>query len=67
MRTYIYVTLLLLLLLFITFMQIVYNYIPETHHVSRVHTLAAILWLQFVVRVMLLAVINVLCFYVIAL
>jgi hypothetical protein len=35
--------LLLLLLFVITFMQGVYNCIPETNHVSRVHNIAAIL------------------------
>jgi hypothetical protein len=35
--------LLLLLLLLITFMHGIYNYIPETHHVSRVYSVAAIL------------------------
>jgi hypothetical protein len=26
-------------------MQVIYNYVPETNHVSRVHYAAAILWL----------------------
>jgi hypothetical protein len=30
----------------ITFMQGVYNYIPETNHVSKVYSFAAILYLQ---------------------
>jgi hypothetical protein len=30
------------------FMQGIYNYTPETNHVSRVHSVAAILYLQFV-------------------
>jgi len=29
-----------------------YNYVPETHHVSRVYSVAAILYLQFILRVM---------------
>jgi hypothetical protein len=56
------VTLLLLLLFVITFMQGIYNYISETNHASRVYCLAAILWLQYMVRVMLLSMLNVLCF-----
>jgi hypothetical protein len=45
--------LLLLLLLFIAFMPGIYNYIPETNHVGRVYSFAAILYLQFVLHVML--------------
>jgi len=35
------------------FMQGIYNYIPETNHVSRVYSVAAVLYLQFVPHVML--------------
>ena len=35
--------LLLLLLLVTTFVQGIYNYIPETNHISRVYSVAAIL------------------------
>jgi len=31
----------------ITFMQATYNCVPETNHVSRVHSVAAVLCLQF--------------------
>jgi len=31
----------------------IYNYIPETNHVSRVYNVAALLCLQFVLHVML--------------
>ena len=37
----------------ITFMRGIYNYIPETNHVSRAYSVAAILYLQFVLHVML--------------
>jgi len=37
----------------ITFMQGIYNYIRETNHVSRVYSVAAVLYLQFVLHVML--------------
>ena len=37
----------------ITFVQSIYNYILETNHVSRVYSVAAVLYLQFVIRVML--------------
>jgi len=34
-------------------MQGIYNYTPETNHVSRVYSIVAILQLQFMVHVML--------------
>jgi len=37
----------------ITFMQGMYNYTPETKCVSRVYCVAAVLYLQFVLHVML--------------
>ena len=43
----------LLLLLLVTFIPGIYKYIPETNHVSRVYSVAATLWLQFMVPVML--------------
>jgi len=42
-----------ILLLSFTFMQGIYDYIPETKHVSRVYNIAAALYLQFVLHVML--------------
>jgi len=41
-----------MLLLLITSVQGTYNYIPKTHHVSRVHNGAVLLWLQFIVDVL---------------
>jgi hypothetical protein len=38
----------------IAFMQGIYNYIPETNHVSRVYSVAAVLYLQSVLHVTLL-------------
>jgi hypothetical protein len=35
------------------FMQDIYDYIPETNHVSTVYSVAAVLYLQFVLHVML--------------
>ena len=46
--------LLLLLLLLITFMQGIYNYICEINQVSSAYSVAAVLYLQFVLHVMLL-------------
>ena len=45
--------LLLLLLLFVLpFVQDIYNFIPETSHVSGVYSVAAALYSQFVLHVM---------------
>jgi hypothetical protein len=45
-------------------MQGIYNYTPETNRVSRVYSVAAVLWLQYMVPVMLFPVLNVLYFYI---
>jgi hypothetical protein len=42
-----------IIILVITFMQGIYKYIPETNHVSRVYSVAAVLYLQFLLQVML--------------
>jgi hypothetical protein len=34
----------------ITFMQGIYNYIPETNHVAKVYSVPAVLYLQFVLQ-----------------
>ena len=36
------------------FMQGIYNYIPQTNHVSRLYSVAAVPYLQLVLHVMLL-------------
>jgi hypothetical protein len=43
----------IIIILVITFMQGIYNYIPETNRVSRVYSVAAILYLQLVQHVIL--------------
>jgi hypothetical protein len=45
-----YVTIIILV---ITFMKDVYNYMPETHHGSRIYSVAAVLYLQFVFHAVL--------------
>jgi hypothetical protein len=47
-------------------MQGIYN-MPETTHVSRVYSVAAILYLQFVLHVMLLHMLNLFCAFTLAL
>ena len=44
----------IIIILVFSFMQDIYNYTPETNHVSRVYCVAAVLYLQFVLHVMLL-------------
>ena len=39
-------------------------YIPETNHVSKVHSVGAILWLQFTVHIMLFPMLYNLYFYI---
>ena len=39
----------------------IYFYIPDTNHVSRVYGVAAVLYLQFVLPVMLFHPLNMLC------
>ena len=51
----------------IPFMLGIYNYIPETNHVSRVYSVAAVLYLQFVLLVMLLCPLNIFCTFTLAL
>ena len=45
----------------ITFTQGIYNCIPETNHVSREYSVAAVLYLQFVLHVMLFRPWNMFC------
>ena len=42
-------------------MQGIYNYTPETNHVSRVYSVAAVLYLHFMLHVMLLLPWNMFC------
>jgi hypothetical protein len=46
-------------------MQGIYNYIPEANHFSKVYKVAAILWLEFMLYVILFPMINVSYFYII--
>ena len=47
------VVVVIIIMLFITFMQDIYNYIPENNHIPRVYSVAAVLYLQFILHVML--------------
>ena len=48
-------------------MQGIYNYIPETNHVSIVYNVAAVTYLQFVLHAMLFYAINMFCTFTLAL
>jgi len=47
------IIIIIIIILVITFMKSIYSLIPETNHVSRVYSVAAVLFLQFVLSVML--------------
>jgi hypothetical protein len=47
------IIIIIIMLYYITFMLGIYNCIPETNHVSRVYSVAAVLYLHFVLHVML--------------
>jgi hypothetical protein len=51
---------LIFIIIIIIIMQGIYSYVPETNQVSKVCSVAAVLYLQFMVQVMLYAVLNVL-------
>jgi hypothetical protein len=55
------IIIIIIIILVITSMQGIYNYIPETNHISRVISIAAVLYLQFVLRVMLFRPWNTFC------
>jgi len=52
-RVTIIIIIIIIIILVIIFTQGIYNYTPETKHVSRAHSVAAVLYLQFVLHVML--------------
>ena len=49
------------------FFTFIYNCIPETDSVSMVHSVAAVLYLQFVLHVMLFRMLNMFCTFTLAL
>jgi hypothetical protein len=55
MKTCIIIIIIIIIIIFvdvITFLQGIYNYIPETARVSRVYIVADVLYLQFVLHIM---------------
>ena len=51
----------IIIIITITFMQGIYNYIPQTNHVSSLYSVAVVLYLQFVLYVMLFCKLNMFC------
>jgi len=54
----------IIVIIFITFVQGIYNSVHETRPVSRVQSVAAILYLQFMEHAMSFPMLNVLCLYI---
>ena len=56
---YIVIFIIITIIKFIIFMQGSYNYMPETYNVSKVYSVAAFLYLQFVLHGMLCRLLNI--------
>jgi hypothetical protein len=53
-RAVIIIIIIIIIIIFvIAFMQVIYNYIPETNYVSSVYSVAAVPYIQFMLHVML--------------
>ena len=57
-------TILIIIIIIISFTQGIYTYIPETNYVPRQYSVAAILLLLFIVLISLVSVLNLLYFYI---
>ena len=54
----------IIIIIFISFMQGIYTYIPETNYIPREYSVAAIVLLLFMVLISLVPVLNLLYFYI---
>ena len=61
------IIIIIIIMLVITFMQGIYNHIPETNLVSSVYSVAAVLYLQSALHVMLFRTLNMFCTFTLAL
>ena len=43
----------IIIIIIITFIQDIYNYIPETNHISGIYNFASVLWIYFMIHVRL--------------
>ena len=59
-----YLIIIIIIIIIISFMQGIYTYIPETNCVPREYSVTAILLLLFMVLISLVAVLNILYFYI---
>jgi len=61
-----YITIIIIIIIIITisFMQVIYTYIPEANYVPREYSVVAILLLLFMVIISLISVLNLLHFYI---
>jgi hypothetical protein len=57
----------IIIILFITFMHGMYNYVPDTNHISRLYSVAAVLYIQFMLHAMLFCPWNMFCMFTSAL
>ena len=54
----------IIIIIIISFMKVIYTYIPETNYVPRKYSVAAILLLLFTVLISLVSVLNLSYFYI---
>ena len=59
------IIIIIIIITIITRYNSIYSHVPQTHHVFRVRTVAAILQLQFTLHIMLFPMLNVLLFHII--
>jgi len=57
----------IIIILVITFMHGIYNYVPDTNHLSRLYSVAAVLYMQLMLHVMLFRPCNIFCTFTSAL
>jgi len=65
--SYIIIIIIIIIILVITFIHGIYNYTPETNHISRSYSVGAVWYLQFVLHVMLFRPWNKFCPFTLAL
>jgi len=58
------IIIIIITIIIISFMQGIYNYIPDTNYVPTEHSVAVILLLLFMVLISLVPVLNLLYFYI---
>ena len=61
------IIIIIIIIFVITLMHGIYNYIPETNRVAMLYSVAAVLYLQFVLHVMLFIILNMFCTFTSAL